>query len=269
MAITALHSAATGMRALDTHLDVLANNLANVNTAGFKRSRTNFEDLMYQVRREPGLPNAQSEPTPHGIQVGLGVKTAGTQLDFSEGGTEQTDRRLDVYIDGDGFFQVTTIDNGQTVTAYTRYGAFVRNAEGNLTLANSIGSLVEPQINISPDASDITIAPNGEVSVREAGAPELTVSGTIELARFVNPEGLKQIGNNLYIETPASGPPVVGAAQEDGFGATIQGGLEQSNVDPVMELIGLIKTQRAFEMNSQSIQAADQALQVVSNLALR
>jgi flagellar basal-body rod protein FlgG len=266
MAVTALHAAATGMKAQDIKLDVLANNLANVNTAGFKRSRVNFEDLMYQVKREPGILNAQTEPIPHGIQVGLGVQISGTQQSFTQGSVDRTDQELDVLIDGEGFFTVQTIHDGSLINAYTRNGNFTRNSVGNMVLANSEGAVIEPPITIPNDALDISIGNNGEVSVRQQGSPTLSIVGQIQLARFVNPEGLDQIGQNLWAENDASGPPVLGNPQTDGLGTIQQGSLEMSNVDPVRELIQLILTQRAFELNSQTIQTADQALQVVANL---
>lgn len=266
MAVTALHAAATGMKAQDMKLDVLANNLANVNTAGFKRARVNFEDLLYQVKREPGILNAEDEPIPHGIQVGLGVQVSGTQQSFNQGSVDRTDQELDMLINGEGFFQVRAIHDGDTIIAYTRNGNFTRNSVGNLVLANSAGSILEPPIAIPDDTIRINIGNNGEVSVLQQGSPTLSVVGQIELARFVNPEGLGQIGTNLWKETDASGPAVTGNPQQDGLGTIQQGALEMSNVDPVRELIQLILTQRAFELNSQSIQAADQSLQVVANL---
>ncbi len=268
MAIIALHSAASGMRAQDTKLDVVANNLANVNTTGFKRSRVNFEDMLYDVRREPGTPNSNDEPVPHGIQVGLGVFVSGTQLDFRPGPRDQTGNTLDMAIDGTGFFQVQTIHNGQQTTAYTRAGNFTINAEGNVVLGTSEGPLLEPPISIPDDADldRLVIGRDGRVQVKQPGSATLTEVGQIELARFINPEGLSQIGGNLYVENEASGPPLTGAPQEDGLGSIQQQVLENSNVDPVRELVELIQTQRAFELNSQTIQSADQALQVVSNL---
>jgi len=266
MAITALHAAATGMKAQDTKLDVLANNLANVNTVGFKRSRVNFEDLLYQIKREPGIHNAQDEPIPHGIQVGVGVGVSGTQLNFTPGSVDRTEQPLDLLIDGEGFFQVRTIHDGGEITAYTRNGNFTRNSVGNVVLANSEGAVLEPPITVPEDTIRISIAANGEVSVLQQGSENLTVVGQVQLGRFVNPEGLKQIGQNLFQETDASGAPVQGNPQQDGLGSIQQGSLEMSNVDPVRELIQLILTQRAFELNSQSIQAADQSLQVVANL---
>ena len=266
MAITALHAAASGMRALDEKLNVVANNLANINTHGFKRSRVNFEDLFYQVKREPGIPNADDEPIPHGILVGTGAKVSGTQLNFAPGTVDTTDRPLDWQIEGEGFFQVRTIQDGTETVAYTRAGNFAQNQVGNVVLANSDGSVLEPALTIPADTIDISVGRNGEVRVRQEGANTLNTIGEVELARFVNPEGLKQIGRNLYIETDASGSPVTGQPQSDGLGAIVQGALEMSNVDPVRELIDLITTQRAFELNSQSIQSADESLQVVSNL---
>lgn len=266
MAVIALHAAASGMRALDEKLNVIANNLANINTQGFKRSRVNFEDLLYQIKREPGIPNAQDEPIPHGILVGTGVAVSGTQINFSEGAVDSTNRPLDLRIDGEGFFQVETVHDGDTIIAYTRAGNFVRNSQGNVVLANSGGAILDPPIVIPDDQLQITIGRNGEVQVRQQGAQALSVVGQIELARFVNPEGLTQIGRNLFIENDASGIAITGTADSDGLGAIAQGQLEMSNVDPVRELIALITTQRAFELNSQSIKAADESLQIISNL---
>ncbi len=266
MAITALHAAASGMKALDEKLNVVANNLANINTHGFKRSRVNFEDLLYQIKREPGVPNADDEPIPHGIMVGTGVKVSGTQLNFEEGTVDPTGRPLDWQIEGEGFFKVNTVQDGAQVTAYTRAGNFAQNSVGNIVLGNSDGSILEPPITIPADAIEIAVGRNGEVRVRQEGSNTLNTVGQIELARFVNPEGLKQIGRNLYLETDASGAPVDGTPQSDGLGAIAQGNLEISNVDPVRELIDLITTQRAFELNSQLIQSTDESLQIVSNL---
>ena len=266
MAITALHAASSGMKALDEKLNVVANNLANINTHGFKRSRVNFEDLLYQVRREPGVLNAQDEPIPHGIMVGTGVKVSGTQLNFAAGSVDQTNKPLDLQIDGQGFFQVRTVQDGTEVVGYTRAGNFVRNSQGNVVLGNSGGAILDPPISIPDGSLDIVIGRNGEVRVRQEGSTVLTTVGQIELARFVNPEGLRQVGRNLYTETDASGTPVTGIPESDGLGAINQGSLEMSNVDPVRELIDLIQTQRGFELNSQVIRAADEALRTVSNL---
>ena len=267
MGITAMHAAATGMEALDTKLNVVANNLANINTVGFKRSRVNFEDLIYQIRREPGVQGINEQPNPHGIQVGLGVTVSGTQLDFQPGSVDPSNRKLDITIRGEGFFQVTTIDRGEETIGYTRAGNFVRNADGQLALANSEGSLLEPPITIPDDVPEdaITIGDDGRVFVTQQDGTQTEV-GQIELARFVNPEGLRQIGKNLYAETDASGQPFPGNPKEDGLGSLLQAHLEGSNVEPVRELVDLIFTQRGFELNSQSIQSADEMLRVVANL---
>jgi len=268
MSIAAMHAAATGMEALDTKLNVVANNLANINTVGFKKSRVNFEDLLYQTMREPGMRDYEDRPVPHGIQVGGGVGVSGTQLDFTHGPIDPTDRKLDLAIGGEGFFQVRTVNNGEELIAYTRAGNLVRNADGDLVLANSEGSILEPPINIPENVPEngIVIANNGRVAVRQEGSSQLIEVGQIELARFVNPEGLLTIGKNLYIETDASGTPITGNPLEEGLGDLMQGVLEGSNVDPVRELVDLIFTQRGFELNSQSIKSADEALQVVTNL---
>jgi flagellar basal-body rod protein FlgG len=268
MAISAMHAAATGMEALDTKLNVVANNLANISTVGFKRSRVNFEDLIYQTRREPGVRDANDEPNPHGIQVGLGTQVSGTQLDFSMGTLDQTDRSLDLAIEGEGFFQVRSFHNGEEVTAFTRAGNFVRNANGDLVLANSEGSLLEPPINVPEDvnASAIEVGRDGQVMVRQPGSNELQQVGQIELARFVNPQGLSHIGKNLFVDTDASGAAITGSPLEDGLGAIRKGMLEASNVEPVRELVDLIFTQRGFELNSQSIKSADETLQTITHL---
>jgi flagellar basal-body rod protein FlgG len=268
MALSAMQAAASGMRALDTKLNVVANNLANINTVGFKRERVNFEDLFYETRQEPGIRGANDEPTPYGIMVGLGSRVSGTQLDFTTGTLDTTGHKLDMAIEGEGFFQVKTYFNGQETTAYTRAGNFTRNANGNLVLGNSQGPLLEPPITVGQEvnADDITIGTDGKVSVRQQGTNQLNQVGQIELARFVNPEGLKSIGKNLYIDTDASGQPITGQPLQDGLGGLQQSTLENSNVDPVRELVDLIFTQRGFELNSQSIQAADETLRTVTAL---
>jgi flagellar basal-body rod protein FlgG len=266
MAITALHAAATGMSALDEKLNVLANNLANVNTVGFKRSRVNFEDLMYLVKRQPGLENADDRYLPYGIQVGLGTQVSGTQLNFEQGSPESTNRPLDLMIEGDGFFRVIYNDGGQETTAYTRAGNFLQNSQGEIVLGNSLGSRLDPTITIPQTAVDVQVSPNGLVQYRELGQPNLTEAGQIQLSRFVNPEGLRQIGRNLYLATDASGDPVDANPGEQGTGVLLSRHIEMSNVDPVRELVQLIFTQRGFELNSQSIKAADESLQTVTNL---
>lgn len=266
MATVALHSASTGLSALSTSLDVIANNLANANTTGFKSSRVNFEDLIYQEKQQPGVENANGDQRPAGLYVGLGVKVSNTQFNFEQGPPIPTDGDLDIYIEGEGFFQVDILEEQGTGIGYTRSGNFFRNSEGNVVLGNSDGPLLQPPINIPEDATQISISSDGTVSVFLAGAPEPQEIGQIELANFVNAAGLKPLGGNIFVETAASGPPIAGTPGEGNFGTIMQGYLEGSNVDPVKELVSLIKTQRAFEMNSQTIQAADETLQVIGNL---
>ena len=267
MAIIALHSAATGLSALQTSLDVIANNLANANTDGFKFSRANFQDLLYQERAQPGVENANGDQRPTGLFVGLGTRISGTQLNFAQGPAQITNNELDLMIDGEGFFQVQVEDDvSEGGIAYTRAGNFVRNSEGDIVLATDQGRRLIPNIQIPPDATGVTIGLDGTVSVTIAGNNTPQVIERIQLARFINPAGLLPLGENLYAPTAASGEAVVGDPLEEGRGGIRQGALEGSNVDPVIELVNLIKTQRAFELNSQSIQAADEALQTIGRL---
>jgi flagellar basal-body rod protein FlgG len=266
MAITALHSAATGLRALSTRIDVVANNLANAETTAFKRSRINVEDLMYITLKQPGMSSASGDASPSGTYVGLGVRISNTQLDTEQGSLESTNRPLDIAIQGDGFFRVRILDTVSDGTAYTRNGNFDVNAEGELILNMGDGYRLIPPVNIPPDATEISISTDGVVEVLRAGSETPTQVGQLQIAQFVNPQGLKLLGGSLYIQTEASGDPIIGAPGESGAGQLIQGFLEASNVDPVKELVTLIKTQRAFELNSQSIQTADQALQTIGNL---
>jgi flagellar basal-body rod protein FlgG len=269
MAINALQSAASGLSALNTALDVTANNLANVNTPGFKTSRVNFQDLLYIEKAQPGVMNLNEDQRPMGLYVGLGVKASGTQLDFTQGAPQATDRPLDVLIDGSGFFQVAVEDSkGINGMAYTRSGNFALNSEGDVVLANDQGRRLQPTINIPATAiqGSISISADGRVTYLEPGNSEPSEAGQIELATFINPAGLKQVGENLYVETTASGPPTSGEPSQDDRGSLQQSFLESSNVDPTRELIELIRTQRAFEMNSQSIRAADEALRTIAQL---
>ena len=266
MAIAALNSAATGLRALSTKIDVIANNLANAETNAFKRSRINFEDLMYTTVKNPGAQNAAGDIAPAGIQIGHGVKISNTQLDFEQGPMESTDRQLDVAINGDGFLRVKIMDTVGDGTAYTRSGNFFTNSDGDLVLGQKDGPRLLPPITIPQNTTDVSIAEDGTVSVSTSDAIEQQTLGRLELTRFINPQGLKALGGNLFVETGASGTPLTTNPNEDGAGHIQQGFLEGSNVDPVKELVGLIKTQRSFELNSQSIQTADQALQTVANL---
>ncbi|MHC5029020.1 MAG: flagellar basal-body rod protein FlgG [Planctomycetota bacterium] len=266
MAIVALHSAATGLSALTTALDVAANNLANANTEGFKASRVNFEDLLYIERAQPGVENTNGDRRPTGIYVGLGVKVSGTQVDFAQGAPIPTERPLDIMIDGQGFFEVQIDDELGEGLGYTRAGNFTVNNDGDIVLANGQGRVLQPEINVPTGTTNITISTDGIVSAAVAGTADPVEIGQIQLSVFVNPTGLKQIGENLYVPSAASGPAELGDPIEGGRGRIIQGHLEGSNVDPVKELVGLIRTQRAFELNSQSIQAADEALRTIGNL---
>jgi len=267
MANIALQSAASGLSALNTKLDVIANNLANVNTDGFKASRVNFQDLLYVERAQPGVENANGDQRPTGLYVGLGVKVSGTQLDFTQGPPVTTENPFDLMIDGAGFFQVQVeADRAPGGIAYTRAGNLTINSDGELVLASDQGRRLEPNIRIPDDAEGIQVLRSGEVFVSLPGQEEPEQVGEIEIASFINPTGLKQLGENLFVETAASGPPMVGEPDMDGRGGIESGRLEGSNVNPTMELIQLIRTQRAFEMNSQTIRAADETLQSVAQL---
>ncbi len=267
MAVIALQSASSGLNALSTKLDVIANNLANIETTGFKASRVNFQDQMYIERMQPGVENANGDQRPTGLYVGLGVKVSGTQANFDQGAPIVTNRSLDLTIDGSGFFQVTVEDGlaGDGV-AYTRYGAFALTAEGELVLATDQGRRLDPGATIPTDATAVEIDQEGRVLAMIPGAIEPQEVGQLQIATFVNPAGLRQVGENLWVESAASGPASVGNPAEDQRGRIRQGQLEGSNVDPTRELVELIRTQRAFEMNSQSIRAADEALQTVAQL---
>lgn len=267
MAITALHTAASGLSALSQEIDIIANNLANVNTTGFKSFRANLEDLMYQEKAQPGMENSNGDQTPAGLYVGLGTRISNTQADFTKGNPQNTGGKLDLMIDGQGFFQVRVPQANGTGIGYTRAGNFSPNKDGEIVLGNSNGWRLEPPIAaIPPDATDIQIAEDGTVSAVIPNTVAPKVLGQIQLANFVNPAGLKSIGANIFVESPASGTPITGNPSESNFGSIKQGYLESSNVDAVTQLVQLIKTQRAFEMNSQSIQAANQTLQILANL---
>jgi flagellar basal-body rod protein FlgG len=266
MAIIALNSAATGLRALSTKLDVISNNLANSETTAFKRSRVNFEELVYQTLREPGSTNSAGEVSPAGTFVGLGVKVSNTQIDLEQGPMENTDRPLDVAIEGPGFFRVKMLSTIGDGFGYTRNGNFFTNRDGQLVVGMQDGYRIEPTISIPKDAFSITINQEGMVEYLLPGQISKQSAGQLNLATFINPQGLKLLGGNIYQETVSSGPAVITQPGKDGVGLIRQNFLEGSNVDPVKELVSLIKTQRAFELNSQSIQAADQALQTIGNL---
>lgn len=267
MANLALQSAATGLSALNTKLDVISNNLANVNTTGFKASRANFQDLLYIERATPGTENAIGDKRPTGLYVGLGVQVSGTQNDFTQGSFLNTNRPTDVAIEGIGFFKVKVEEStGNGGIAYTRAGNFTLNPDGELVLANDTGRRLEPKITIPTDATSFRIGSDGKVSVLKAGSTTAEEVGQLNLTAFVNPAGLKSVGENLWVETAASGSPLEGAPGTDNRGNLKQNFLEASNVDPTFELVEMIRTQRSFEMNSNSIKAADATLQAIAQL---
>jgi flagellar basal-body rod protein FlgG len=264
VSIQAMYTAATGMQALETKLNVIAHNLANVNTTGFKKDRANFEDLFYQTERLPGAEDDGGGITPIGKQIGMGVQVAGVQSDYRQGSFRNTGRPLDVAVQGNGFFQVQD-PSGETL--YTRAGHFTVNAQGQLTIASAgVGRLVDPQITIPDSVEEVSIQPDGRVLVRQTGQQTLNEVGRLELAFFVNNEGLLKRGENLFSETGASDQPTRGTPGQQGLGTLQSGGLESSNVEPVEELIDLITTQRSFELNSQAIQAGDDLLQLIATL---
>ncbi len=262
MAIVALHSAATGLSAMSTGIDVIAHNIANTNTVGFKALRSNFEDLLYQQKEQPGVENANGDQRPAGLFVGLGTRISNTQLDLALGSAMEDAKDFSMMIDGEGFFQVNLGDQN----GYTRAGNFFKNSEGDLVLGTTSGPRLEPSVQIPDNVTGIIIQGDGTILGIPEGGIEHEEIGAITLATFTNPTGLKPHGGNVFIETTASGPPIEGQPQEGAFGAIRHKFLESSNVDPVTELVNLIKTQRNFEFNSQSIQAADEALQVIANL---
>jgi flagellar basal-body rod protein FlgG len=266
MAITALHSAATGLRALSTEIDVIANNLANAETTAFKGSRVNFEDLFYQTLKQPGTVNTTGEVAPSGIFVGLGTRISNTQLDMTQGSMQSTGNPLDLAIQGPGFFRVKVLDSLGDGTAYTRNGAFFVDNANNLVLGMGEGYKLVPPVTIPTGVTNLTISTDGNITGLKPGAATATQIGTIQISQFVNPQGLNILGGSLYQQTQSSGPPIESIPGNQGAGTLMQNFLEASNVDPVTELVTLIKTQRAFELNSQSIQTANQTLQTVTNL---
>ncbi|WP_417549933.1 flagellar basal-body rod protein FlgG [Methylophaga sp.] len=255
----ALWIAKTGLDAQQTRMSVISNNLANVNTTGFKQDRAVFEDLLYQTIRQPGAQTTTDNQLPSGLMIGTGVRTVATEKLHTQGNIIQTNNALDVAIDGRGYFQVLMPDGD---IAYTRDGTFQINADGDVVMSN--GYLLDPGINIPNDVQSVTVGVDGTVSVTQPGDNEPTVIGEIELADFVNPAGLQPVGENLFKETGASGVPIVGTPTLDGLGRVIGGALETSNVNVVTELINMIETQRAYEMNSKAISTADQMLQYAS-----
>ncbi|HWE04349.1 MAG TPA: flagellar basal-body rod protein FlgG [Tepidisphaeraceae bacterium] len=265
MAITALYAAASGLKALSTRIDVIANNLANAETTAFKGQRCNFEDLYYQEMRQPGTTDSANSISPSGIFVGLGARLSNTELDLTQGSMEATGNPLDLAIQGNGFFAVKILDSLGS-TGYSRAGNFIVNSTGQLVLGLGDGYTLVPPITIPTNATNVSIGTDGTVQYIKSGATVKSTAGQIKLAMFPNPQGLNLLGGSLYAATEASGLATIAAPGIDGTGILLSGNLESSNVDPVKELVTLIKTQRSFDLNSQSIQAADQALQVIGNL---
>ena len=256
----ALWISKTGLDAQQTELQVTSNNLANASTIGYKKSRAIFEDLFYQTVMQPGAQSSQSTELPSGLMLGTGVKTIATQKDFMQGGFQTTQNQMDMAIEGAGFFQVLQPDGS---LAYTRAGNFVLNSTGKLVTSGS-GYLLQPAITVPVDALSFDVATNGTISVQMLGQPAPQVLGQIQLADFINQAGLKPIGQNLFVETATSGAPIVGNPDQQGLGRTRGGQLESSNVSVVEEMIGLIETQRAYEINAKVVASVDQMLQFVN-----
>lgn len=259
--LRSLWTGASGMQAQQLNIDNIANNLANVNTAGFKKSRVNFQDLMYETIKEAGTPNAQGSISPNGIEIGNGVRPASVQRLFSQGSFQQTDNPLDIVVEGDGFFQIQMPDE---TTAYSRDGSFKLDGEGRVVTAD--GFPLIPEIVIPQDAVSVSISADGVVSAQLAGQENPEEIGQLEIARFANPAGLSSEGRNLFKPTTASGAAVVGNPGRDGFGTTAQGYLEMSNVQVVEEMVNMITAQRAYEINSKTIQSSEEMLRIVSGL---
>ena len=256
-----LSIAASGMQAQTLNIDVIANNLANVNSTGFKKSRADFQDLLYETLRPAGVASSAGSQVPTGIQIGHGTRPVATQKIFIQGDYQLTENKLDIAIEGDGFFEIVQ-PNG--VSAYSRAGAFKLDRDGRVVTSD--GFLLEPELTIPTDSLTVSIGTDGTVSVLSAGETEPTEIGTIQLTKFSNPAGLESIGRNLYLPTLASGDAIIGTAGEEGFGTLAQGYLEMSNVSVVEEMVNMIVAQRAYEINSKAIQAADQMLQIANNI---
>lgn len=255
----ALHVSKTGLSAQDKQLTTISNNLANASTVGFKRDRAVFEDLLYQVQRQPGAQNTEDTQVPSGLQLGAGVRIVGTQKQFTEGNLQVTDQALDVAIDGRGFLPILQ-PNGDM--AYTRNGQLHLNADGQMVNAN--GLLLQPVITVPQEARTVSIGTDGTVSAMMPGDANPQVLGNIEIVDFVNPGGLEARGGNLFLETASSGAPIAGVPGQDGLGQLQQGMLENSNVNIVEEMVNMITTQRAYEMNSKVISTSDQMLQFIT-----
>jgi flagellar basal-body rod protein FlgG len=259
--IRSLWISKTGLEAQQLNVDVISNNLANVSTNGFKRQRPIFEDLLYQMLRQPGAQTSQQTQVPSGLQIGTGVRPVATVRLFFNGSLQQTGNPLDIAINGQGFFQILLPDG---TTAYTRDGAFQLDFNGQMV--TSSGYPLQPAITIPPNTLNITIGNDGTVSVTQAGSAAPTQLGTIQLANFINPAGLQSRGENLFLETAASGPPQVDNPGLNGLGTLNQSFVETSNVSVTEELVNLITAQRAFEINSRAISVSDQMLQRLTQL---
>ncbi|WMW82341.1 flagellar basal-body rod protein FlgG [Undibacterium cyanobacteriorum] len=259
--IRSLWVAKTGLDAQQTQMDVITNNLANVSTNGFKRSRAVFEDLLYQTVRQPGAQSSQQTQLPSGLQLGVGVRPVATERIFTQGNLQQTGNNKDVAINGQGFFQVLLPDG---TTAYTRDGSLQVDNQGQLV--TSSGFVIQPAITIPANAQSITVGRDGTVSVTQPGSVAPVQVGSIQLATFINPAGLQALGENLYVETAASGNPGTNAPGTNGAGLLVQGMVETSNVNVAEELVSMIQTQRAYEINSKAINTSDQMLQRLSQI---
>lgn len=255
----ALWVSKTGLSAQNTRLSTIANNLANAATVGFKRDDAKFEDLLYQIRAQPGAASSQSTQLPSGVQLGTGVRVVGTTKQFTEGNLQVTSKPLDLAINGRGFFQILMPDG---TTAYTRNGEFQLNSNGEIVTSN--GTQLQPTISVPQNAQTVTISRDGIVEAQIQGQAAPQQIGQIQLSDFINPSGLQAVGNNMFMETAASGSPQQGSPATTGFGSTEQGSLESSNVDVVEEMVNMIATQRTYEMNSKVIATADQMLQFVT-----
>jgi len=260
--LRALYTAATGMQAQQINIDTIANNIANVNTTGFKQGRAEFQDLLYQNMRPAGTASSSSTDYPVGLQVGLGTRPVATDRIYSQGDFRQTGNALDLVIEGKGFFQVR-LPSGEV--AYTRDGSFHLNAEGAVVTA--AGNPLEPQVTIPADAQEIVIGSDGTVSVTQSGQAAAQQVGTIQLATFQNPSGLNAVGGNLLLPTSASGTATTATPGENGIGHINQGFLEQSNVSVVEEMVNMIVAQRAYEVNSRAVRVADDMLSQINSLA--
>jgi len=259
--IRSLFIAKTGLEAQQTNLDVITNNLANVSTNGFKKSRAVFEDLLYQNVRQPGAQSSQQTQLPSGLQIGTGTRTVATERIFSQGNPQQTGNSKDIMINGSGFFQVLLPDGTQ---AYTRDGSFQSDSNGQLV--TSSGYVIQPPITVPNNALSVTVGRDGTVSITTPGTAAATQIGAIQVSTFVNPAGLESRGENLYVETSASGTANSNTPGTNGAGVLMQGYVETSNVNVVEEMVNMIQTQRAYEINSKAITTSDQMLQKISQL---